>query len=72
MAGVAGNRSTVSITAAAHLVRVLSEVVLGDELAVIGHQESAIDVEGARRAGELNTSLLVRKRILVSIKILTS
>ena len=52
-ATVAGHVGAIVVAAVAHLLLVLGDPVLGDDLAVVGHQEATVLQEDAGRAGEL-------------------
>ena len=51
---LAGNVCALSLAAVAHLIIIFSDPVLGDELAVISHQETAVFEEHARGTSELS------------------
>ena len=53
MATIARNGSTLVVATVTHLIAVLGQPVLRDETAIIGHQETGVNVERRVGTGEL-------------------
>ena len=53
MAAVTGHGCAAGVPSRANLVGILSETVLGDEAAIVGHKEATVFSVAAGRAGEL-------------------
>ena len=53
MIAVAAHGCAAGVASGAHLIGILSEPVLGDEAAVVGHEEATVFSVAASRAGKL-------------------